>query len=93
MIKPLGTNLLVQELPRQAASDGGIHYPDSFDDAHLRSMVYQVVHAGSRCDGGIHPGDRVVLDQFQLNAKCPAGPGLWLIDEASVSVVIPREIT
>jgi co-chaperonin GroES (HSP10) len=89
MIKPLNHNILIKELPRAQASDGGISYPDSFDDSLLRSWVYQVVSKGSACDSYINPGDRVVLDQFSFNARTAAGHGLWLVHEKSVSVVIP----
>lgn len=87
MIKPLGHNLLLQELPPRPRSDGGIMIPE----AVRQDPTYRVVAIGPDCDRELAPGDRVVLDQFKLNAKADAGPGLWIVKEDSVAIIIPHE--
>jgi co-chaperonin GroES (HSP10) len=88
MTRPLGKNLLVRELRRSHHSVGGIVHPDSYQEP-LATLVFHVVAKGSACDPCIQSGDRVVLDQFHLSSKHPAGEGLWIIKESSVAVVIP----
>jgi hypothetical protein len=88
MTRPLGKNLLVAEPTRVVRSPGGINYPDTYHDFGAE-LVFYVVAKGSGCDSCLNSGDRVVLDQYHLSSKHPAGEGLWIIKESSVAVVIP----
>jgi co-chaperonin GroES (HSP10) len=89
MIKPLCHNLLIQELPRSHHSIGGIVHPDSYQD-QTATLVFKLVAKGSATDPCINIGDRVVLDQFKLSDKHEAAPGLWIVKESAVAILIPH---
>lgn len=87
MIRPLKKNVLLREVKPPTHSKADILLPD------IASHIYpefSVVAAGPDADPAIQPNARVVLDQFRLGEKIQAGPGLWLVRDNALAIVIPN---
>jgi co-chaperonin GroES (HSP10) len=85
MIRPLKNQVLIQEIPGDPVSVGGIVVPDAFNFARVEMLV---LAAGPTADAEIKPGRRVLVDNFRCMAKTAVAPHQFLLSDSSLAMVI-----
>lgn len=52
-------------------------------------QIYFIMQLGTKVSTDLKVGMRVVLDQYKLTSRVPAGPGLYIVDTEAVSILFP----
>lgn len=86
MIKPLGHQVLLREIPHPKRTVGGIAFPDSYVDPV--APTFMTVVAVGPAVTGVAVGESALLDKFASAGKHPAGEGLWLVRESEISMTV-----
>ncbi len=82
-LRPLGNRLLIQPLPQQTRSAGGLHLIES----DVNQMYFDVLSVGPKVDT-IRPGDRIICHSFQGHHTLDKGDDRRIVDAREVLAVI-----
>lgn len=85
-LRILGDRILVSPAKQGDNIEGSpIHYAARYKP---EQQIYFIMQLGTKVKD-LQVGMRVVLDQYKLTSRVPAGPGLYIVDTEAVSVLFP----
>jgi chaperonin GroES len=95
-VRPLGNQILLQQLPKEEKTAGGLFYAERYQEEQRLFKVLAVGPGryngkGILCPPEVSIGDYVLVDQYTLQGKTQAGDNEWLIDAAHVALVVRPE--
>ena len=82
MIRPLGSQVLLQQLPQEKMA-GPFHLPNRYQ---IEQLTHIVLATGPKVTPELLPGMRVLLDQYSINSRCDCGQNQWLLKEEHLAL-------
>lgn len=86
-MKILGNRVLLEQLPPDT-TERGFHLPTKYQ---VEQQLHRVLQLGTKVtEEGLAVGDIVLLNQYTINGRTPAGDNRWIIQVDDLCLAVGK---